>query len=176
MKSSVWEPLKVNEDAAIKLGRCLGVTPVIARILSSRGFDSEDLASRFLNPSVDQLHDPLGLTGMAKTVDRLLIAAKNSERVAVHGDYDADGVTSTVMLTRALKLLGIDVVYFIPNRFTDGYGLEPSGIDRLHDLGLVAPVATEIAYKLRAGGYKIDRLPLTVKDGMSIFNNLLRSF
>ena len=147
MKPSVWEPLKVNEDAAIKLGRCLGVTPVIARILSSRGFDSEDLASRFLNPSVDQLHDPLGLTGMAKTVSRLLIAAKNSERVAVHGDYDADGVTSTVMLTRALKLLGIDVVYFIPNRFTDGYGLEPSGIDRLHDLGAKIIVTVDCGIK-----------------------------
>ena len=51
-----------------------------------------------------------------------------------------------------------------------------SNVDRLHDLGLVAPVATEIAYKLRAGGYKIDRMPLTVNEGMSMINNLLGSF
>lgn len=134
MRPSVWEPLEVNEDAAAELGRCLGVTPITARILSSRGFDDENSASRFLNPSVDHLHNPLKLTDMARTIDRLLAAAENSERVAVHGDYDADGITSTVMLTRALQLLGVDVIYFIPDRFKDGYGLEPSGIDRLHNL------------------------------------------
>ena len=147
MRPSVWEPLEVNEDAATELGRCLRVKPVIARILSTRGFDSENEASRFLNPSIDHLHDPLGLTDMARSVDRLLVAAESNERVAVHGDYDADGVTSTVMLTRALKLLGIDVVYFIPNRFTDGYGIEPSGIDRLHELGAKVIVTVDCGIK-----------------------------
>ena len=147
MRPSVWEPLEVNEDAATELGRCLRVKPVIARILSTRGFDSKNEASRFLNPSIDHLHDPLGLTDMARSVDRLLVAAESNERVAVHGDYDADGVTSTVMLTRALKLLGIDVVYFIPNRFTDGYGIEPSGIDRLHELGAKVIVTVDCGIK-----------------------------
>ena len=64
-------------------------------------------------------------------VDRILAAIAAKERIAIHGDYDVDGVTSTVILRRALELLGADVVHFIPERLRDGYGLQPATIDRL---------------------------------------------
>jgi single-stranded-DNA-specific exonuclease len=72
------------------------------------------------------------LADMPLAVDRILGAVARKERIAVHGDYDVDGVTSTVILKRALELLGADVVHFIPERLKDGYGLQPAAIDRLH--------------------------------------------
>ena len=69
---------------------------------------------------------------MAPAVERILGAIARKERIAIHGDYDVDGVTSTVILRRALELLGADVMHFIPERLRDGYGLQPAALDRLH--------------------------------------------
>jgi len=94
-----------------------------------------DAARRFLSPSLDDLHDPFRLAGMREAVDRILTAVARRERIAVHGDYDVDGVTSTVILRRALELAGADVVHFIPERMRDGYGLQPASLERLHAEG-----------------------------------------
>src|SRR5687767_1293315 len=69
---------------------------------------------------------------MAAAIERILGAIERKERIAIHGDYDVDGVTSTVILRRALELLGADVTHFIPERLRDGYGLQPASLDRLH--------------------------------------------
>jgi single-stranded-DNA-specific exonuclease len=73
---------------------------------------------------------------MAPAVERILGAIARKERIAIHGDYDVDGVTSTVILRRALELLGADVTHFIPERIRDGYGLQPASLDRLHAAGV----------------------------------------
>jgi len=109
----------------------LGVAPVTARLLCIRGISDLDQARRFLNPSLDDLLDPFRLTDMSVAVDRILGAIAKGERIAIHGDYDVDGVTSTVILRRALELLGADVIHFIPERLRDGYGLQPASLDRL---------------------------------------------
>ena len=93
-------------------------------------------ARRFLSPSLDDLHDPFALADMRAAVDRILGAIARKERIAIHGDYDVDGVTSTVILRRALELLGADVTHFIPERLRDGYGLQPAALDRLHADGV----------------------------------------
>ena len=85
-----------------------------------------------MKPSLSHLLDPWLLTDLGPAVDRLLAATTRRERIVVHGDYDVDGVTSTVILRRALELLGADVTHFIPERLRDGYGLQPATIDRLH--------------------------------------------
>jgi single-stranded-DNA-specific exonuclease len=96
---------------------------------------------------------------MREAVDRLLAAVATRERILIHGDYDVDGITSTVMLRRALELLGADVSHFVPDRVKDGYGLQPATIDRLHALGarLIVSVdcgirATDAALRARALG------------------------
>jgi len=66
---------------------------------------------------------------MATAVDRILAAIERRERIAIHGDYDVDGVTSTVILRRALEMMGADVIHFIPERMRDGYGLQPVSLD-----------------------------------------------
>lgn len=131
-----WETLACDSAAAEKLAAALGVPPVVGRLLHQRGFDDPELANRFLNPSLDQMHDPMALTDMRVAVTRILAATARRERIAIHGDYDVDGVTSTVILRRALELLGADVTHFIPERLRDGYGLQAASIDRLHADGV----------------------------------------
>jgi single-stranded-DNA-specific exonuclease len=154
----IWNTRPHDEAAAAALAQALGLSPITARLLAIRGIVDPDEASRFLNPSLDQLHDPLKLAGLECAADRLMVAITNRERIAVHGDYDVDGITSTVILRRALELLGADVGHFIPERLTDGYGLQPGTIDRLHaegvklivsvDCGIRAPEAARRAREL----------------------------
>jgi single-stranded-DNA-specific exonuclease len=132
----IWESVQCNETAVTQLSQDLHVSPVTARLLCIRGMDDPDLARRFLSPSLADLLDPNTLTDMPVAVDRILTAIANKERIAIHGDYDVDGVTSTVILRRALELLGADVTHFIPERLRDGYGLQPASLDRLHADGV----------------------------------------
>ena len=132
----LWERLACNDEAAKGLVDALKISPAVARLLAIRGIDSPELAQRFLHPSLDHLHDPFKLAGMAAAVERILAAIARNERIAVHGDYDCDGITSTVILRRALELFGATVVHFIPDRIKDGYGLQPETFDRLQADGV----------------------------------------
>jgi len=127
-----WQVLDSDESACRRLAAALDIPPIVARLLCQRGLSDPEAAARFLNPSLDHLHDPLILSDMRVAVSRIMAAVTKGERIAIHGDYDVDGVTSTVILRRALELMGGSVVHFIPERLTDGYGLQPSSIERLH--------------------------------------------
>src|SRR6187402_1293174 len=139
----IWNTRPHDEAAASTLENELKVSPVTARLLAIRGLTDPDDASRFLNPSLDQLYDPFRLAGLECAADRLMKAIGGRERIAVHGDYDVDGITSTVILRRAIELLGGDVGHFIPERLTDGYGLQPGTIDRLHAEGVKLIVSVD---------------------------------
>ena len=138
-----WDSVKCDDAAADILAAALGIAPVVARLLCQRGLSEPELAGRFLNPSLDHLHDPMRLADMGRAVDRLMAAIARKERIAIHGDYDVDGITSTVILRRALEMLGADVVHFIPERLKDGYGLQPAAIDRLHGDGVALVVSVD---------------------------------
>ena len=138
-----WDTLAYDEAAETALAAALGVAPVVARLLVQRGFGDPEQAHRFLNPSVAHLHDPMALVDMGVAVDRIFGAIARRERIAIHGDYDVDGVTSTVILRRALELLGADVTHFIPERMRDGYGLQPASVDRLHADGTALIVSVD---------------------------------
>ena len=138
-----WDHEACDEEAAAALSRATGLDPAIARLLVLRGITDADAARRFLQPSLDHLHDPMRLAGMAVAVDRLLRAVAARERIAVHGDYDVDGITATVILRRTLELLGGDVVHFVPDRMRDGYGLNPPAVERLHAEGAAVIVSVD---------------------------------
>mgnify|MGYP001308325415 CR=1 FL=1 len=138
-----WESALYDETAAARLSGELGVPEVVARLLCQRGLGEPDAAARFLDPRLEHLHDPMALAGMGPTVERLLRAVAGRERIAVHGDYDVDGITSTVIVRRALELLGADVVHYIPERLKDGYGLQPAAIDRLHAEGVAVILSVD---------------------------------
>ena len=157
----VWDHRDGDDARVTALATACGIDPVIARLLVMRGITEPDTVTRFLNPALDQLHDPFQLVDLPIAVDRLLRAIAVGERIAVHGDYDVDGVTSTVMLRRLLELLGANVVHFIPDRLRDGYGLEPAGIERLaaQQVGVVVSVdcgIRSVAAALRAQELGLD--------------------
>jgi single-stranded-DNA-specific exonuclease len=142
MKTLLWQHLPCNDEHAHALAAALNLHPTVARLLCMRGFADPEDAERFLNPSLDHLHDPFRLADMDRAVARLERALGQAERIAIHGDYDVDGITSTVILRRALEMLGGSVVHFIPERLRDGYGLQPAAIERLHaeGVGLIVSV------------------------------------
>jgi single-stranded-DNA-specific exonuclease len=137
-----WQHAPCNEDDARVLGAALNLHPAIARLLCLRGLGDPESAHRFLNPSLDHLHDPFKLAELEKAVRRIEGAIARRERMAVHGDYDVDGITSTVILRRAIEMLGGECMHFIPERLRDGYGLQAAAIERLHadDVRLVISV------------------------------------
>jgi single-stranded-DNA-specific exonuclease len=139
----IWHAQECDEEAAVRLASALAIEPAVARLLCQRGLGDPDLAVRFLSPTLDHLHDPMLLADMRVAVDRIMGAVARRERIAVHGDYDVDGITSTVILRRALELLGADVIHFIPDRLRDGYGLQPAAIDRLHAAGVSLVVSVD---------------------------------
>jgi single-stranded-DNA-specific exonuclease len=138
-----WDLNPCDGAAAAALASALGLELPVARLLCQRGIADPDVAARFLNPSLDHLHDPMRLADMSVAVDRILGAIARRERIAIHGDYDVDGVTSTVILRRALELLGADVGHFIPERLKDGYGLQPAAIERLHAEGVALVISVD---------------------------------
>ncbi|MFL2434238.1 MAG: single-stranded-DNA-specific exonuclease RecJ, partial [Vicinamibacterales bacterium] len=139
----IWELQVVDLSNVDTIARALDLDENVARLLVQRGIRTIEEARRFLCPAADQLHDPFLLPDAEIAIDRLLVAVERGERIAIHGDYDVDGVTATVLLRRVLDLIGADVFHFIPHRLTDGYGLQTSGIDRLHQEGATVVVTVD---------------------------------
>ena len=104
---------------------------LIKRLLTSRGIKTEEEIKEFLNPLEMQLTHPRAFTDMEKSVERISKAIDNQEKIIIHGDFDADGVTSTSLLHRTLKLLGADVNYFIPDREKEGHGFDTKALIQL---------------------------------------------
>jgi single-stranded-DNA-specific exonuclease len=158
-KTLLWQHLPCDDEESRVLGAALNLHPTIARLLCMRGLRDPEQAARFLNPSMDHLHDPFLLADMRPAIERIERAIAGKERIAIHGDYDVDGITSTVILRRAIEMLGAECVHFIPERLRDGYGLQPAAIERLHGEGvhLIISVdcgirATEAAVRARELG------------------------
>jgi single-stranded-DNA-specific exonuclease len=153
-----WDTLDCNDAAAEALAAALKISPVVAKLLCQRGLSDPELADRFLNPSLDHLHDPMLLKDMDVAVERILRAIAQKEKIAIHGDYDVDGVTSTVILRRALELLGGNVIHFIPERLKDGYGLQPVAIERLHADGVALVISVDCGIRGAEAGRRAREL------------------
>ncbi len=113
----------------------LGVSEVLAQVLVRRGFRSGADARAFLHPDY-RVHSPYLMPGMAAARRRIDAALRRGEPIAVHGDYDADGITATFLLSRVLQDLGADVRWRLPNRFTDGYGVSLAAVEELAAAGV----------------------------------------
>ncbi|MGW8180835.1 MAG: DHH family phosphoesterase, partial [bacterium] len=126
-----------------KLALELTISPLLARLLINRGISEPAQAWAFLNPQVSDLHDPYLMKGMEKTVARLFQAIERKEPVLVYGDYDVDGITSTVLLKRALEMLGAEVGFHIPHRLEDGYGFKAEVISNAQREGYGVVISTD---------------------------------
>jgi len=155
---SVVAPLPGDEDKAGSLVEKLGITPVLADLLVRRGLGDSSAARRFLNPEYKSLSKPETIPGMQLAVERIARAVQLQERVMIYGDYDADGVCSTALLKECLDPLLPVVDYYIPNRFTEGYGLNSDSIREIHsrgyqliitvDCGIASVGEVELAHQL----------------------------
>jgi len=112
-----------------------GHPPWLAKLLARRGVATGEEAASFLAPAVDQLHDPAGLQGMDEAVGRLQQALDSSERVAIVGDYDVDGVAATAILTAVFSACGLENIAILPHRLREGYGFQPIHVERARSEG-----------------------------------------
>lgn len=120
-------------DAPEGLAGAPGLSPLMARLLATRGARTPADVGAYLHPDVSRLHDPLDLLGAGEAVDRLRLAARTGARIVVFGDYDVDGVTAVAQLRAALRRAGADARAFIPHRLRDGYGLRPETVRTVLD-------------------------------------------
>lgn len=130
-----WKLKERLEDAEALLQRELGIPRLLACLLAQRGIVSPEAAHKFLFPKLDDLHSPSLLPDFEPAVKAILGAKERNELIYVHGDYDVDGVTSAAMLTRFLSKIGCRVETKVPNRFKDGYGVNPESVREAHELG-----------------------------------------
>lgn len=114
----------------------LGVSPLLLRALHVRGAETREQIERFLSPSVKHFHDPFLLNDMHKAVERIRLALDTGERICIFGDYDVDGICATAMLTDYFRCIGADVIYHIPSRSEEGYGMSAAAIDKLYSKGV----------------------------------------
>ncbi len=126
-----------GDEPSIALARELGIEPLTARVLAVRGWTDPVAARSFIDPKLAALHDPSLLPGCDRAAARMLDAARSGEPIAIYGDYDVDGVTATVILTRMLRHLApnCDVRTYVPDRETEGYGLNAAALRDLADAG-----------------------------------------
>ena len=122
-----------NEEAVPALQEQLGVPQKIARLLTLRGIDTFDKAEAFFRPDINEIHDPFLMKDMDKATERLAQAIRGGERILIYGDYDVDGTTSTSILYIFLQEFGVDVDFYIPHRFNEGYGINEDGIQHAID-------------------------------------------
>ena len=118
-----------SNDSIDKLSEELGVSPFISQLLHQRGVDSFEKAKTFFRPSLDQLHDPFMMQDMQAAVDRVEEALANNQKILVYGDYDVDGTTAVSLMYSFLKTIHNEVEYYIPDRYTEGYGVSFQGVD-----------------------------------------------
>ncbi len=142
-----WKIKPHDSGAIADLERSLNVSPVIAHLLAVRGMKDTASIREFLKKPFQNLRAPASLPGVMVATERLAHAIRENQRICIYGDYDADGMTSTAILVRCLKMLGGNVTYFVPSRLDDGYGLSDDALQRVHKEGaeLVVTVDCGIA-------------------------------
>ncbi len=155
-----------SEDDVKELCSELKISPLVASLLVRRGLNTASLAKKFLYEHEEQCHDPYLLTGMDIAVNRIHQAIENQEPILIFGDYDADGVTSTSVMMLTLKELGAIVDFYIPNRFTEGYGPNEPAFRHAHESGvkLIITVDTGISAVHEASVLKSLGVDLIITD------------
>lgn len=131
-----WSVQESNEAANIELAEQLNVAPFVAALLINRGMNNVESAKKFLYTENEPFHDPFLFEDMEKAIDRIEKAIADQEPILIYGDYDADGVTSTSILMITMQELGAHVSYYIPNRFTEGYGPNEIAFRKAADEGI----------------------------------------
>ncbi len=136
VKGLKWSVLNPDERVVLTLTQKLGVSELLARVLANRGVSNAESATKFLDPKVrDLLPDPFLLKDMDKAASKLADCVINKEKITIFGDYDVDGATSSALLKRFFRDVGLDAGLYIPNRILEGYGPNLEALKKLKDEG-----------------------------------------
>lgn len=138
-----WTINKHEREQVAKLARELNVAPITAALLISRGYTDAESAHKFLHPSFDQIHEPNLLRDLKKASERIFQAIERKEKILVWGDYDVDGTTGTVVLRKALEILGAETGFHVPHRFTEGYGLNIPALEKAKEKGFSLVISVD---------------------------------
>ncbi|MBE6649452.1 MAG: single-stranded-DNA-specific exonuclease RecJ [Ruminococcaceae bacterium] len=145
MYTKKWIVNKTDGEIVRKIMNELNVPALVAKILAARGVVGKEDGEKYLRCDEKVLYDPFLLKDMDKAVERIKRAIDNKEKVCIYGDYDVDGITSTIILYKFLSEKGVECTYFIPERIQDGYGLSAGAIERLAgEFSLIITVDTGI--------------------------------
>ena len=130
-----------------RLAAELHITPVAAALLVRRGITTREEASAFVHPSLNQLHDPMLMLGMREAEQRLSQAIDKGEKILIYGDYDVDGTTAVALMYRFLSAFYTNIDYYIPDRYTEGYGISFRGVDYAQQQGCTLIIALDCGIK-----------------------------
>ncbi|WP_461532497.1 single-stranded-DNA-specific exonuclease RecJ [Sinomicrobium sp.] len=133
--------------AVTQLAKELEVDELITYLLVQRGISSFEDARRFFRPSLNDLHDPFSMKDMDRAVERIENAVARGERILVYGDYDVDGTTSVALMSSYLRSFYSEVDTYIPDRYSEGYGISYQGIDYASDNGISLVIALDCGIK-----------------------------
>ena len=137
-----------NPEAVAAMAAATGISPVLANLLVQRGIDTLEKAKKFFNPQLSDLHDPFLMKDMNKAVERVERAVRNREKIMVYGDYDVDGTTAVALVYKFLRQIGHkDLLFYIPDRYTEGYGISTKGIDHAARKGATLIIALDCGIK-----------------------------
>ena len=137
-----------NPEAFAAMAAATGISPVLANLLVQRGIDTLEKAKKFFNPQLSDLHDPFLMKDMDKAVERVERAVRNREKIMVYGDYDVDGTTAVALVYKFLRQIGHkDLLFYIPDRYTEGYGISTKGIDHAARKGATLIIALDCGIK-----------------------------
>ena len=142
-----WNILNADIQQVNALQEALKIHPILCELLVQRGIDTFDAAKKFFRPSLSDLHDPWLMKDMKTAVDRIAEAISSSQKILVFGDYDVDGTTSVATLYQFLKQLSINVDYYIPHRYKEGYGISKIGIDFAKETGVDLIISVDCGIK-----------------------------
>ena len=158
---SIWKLRSPSPDAS-RLANESNITPLQAQLLINRGITDSSSATSFLTPKLSQLLDPMLLQDMDLAVERIVAAIERQEKITVYGDYDADGITATALLLNFFSSLGISASFYVPNRFTEGYGLNPEAVEKIVGDG------TELMITVDCGTSSQKEINLAKKCGVGV--------
>ena len=157
-----WEFYNADESLVDGICQKYNLNKVVGRIIVNRNVVKDEDVRIFITPTRDDFHDPFLFKGMDIAVDRILQAINNNEKILIYGDYDVDGITSTTVLKRFFFFFLVSVETYIPNRLTEGYGLNKNAIDIIKEKG------TNLIITVDCGISAIEEIDYAISLGMDV--------
>ena len=146
----IWhynEPERDSQEIATSLAKELGINPTLGKLLLDRGIKTSCEARKFFRPQLTDLLDPFLFRDMAVAVKRLNDALGRKERILIYGDYDVDGVTAVALVYKFLQHYSLNIDYYIPDRYEEGYGVSRQGIDYAEETGVKLIIVLDCGIK-----------------------------